>query len=229
MNLHLAKAIGSLIVLILVADLNAQPFPRIFNQAAHAVKIPLSKTQPVAAPASAVKNAFPAVTNAPKSTQDYLRNKDAILAELAHTAVYVHSYSVEADGTLTYLSANVAAKGQKIIVQQDYLNYKTVPDGTNVSKVGILFRVQAELVTKKANVNVNGLFAIGLAVNAGAAAGNLSVEIHGLSGEPVGSLIPLPSSVSEDSLQGAMQAIATLKSKIYDPKIYIIPQVLPEL
>lgn len=172
--------------------------------------------------------AFPAVNKTPATVDDYLANKKAILGELANHDVYVRAYSVEADGKLTYLTASIAAKGKKIVVQQDYLNYKNVEKDGKTSKVGVVLRVQAELVTKSADVNLSGLFAIGLAVKAGSAAGQLKVQIHGMSGEPVSTLIPLPSEISESSLQTAMQAVASLKAKFYDDKVIIVPQVIPD-
>jgi hypothetical protein len=39
----------------------------------------------------------------------------------------------------------------------------------------------------------------------------------------------MPSEVSEASIQNAMQAMASLKAKLYDPKVIIVLQILPEV
>jgi hypothetical protein len=160
--------------------------------------------------------------------EDIAKAKDAVLGELVNHEVYVRTYSLDADGKISFLAANVAGKGKRVVVQQDYLNYKIVQIDGHDKKVGITLRVQAELVTKNAEVNLNGLFAIGLAVRAGSAAGTLRICAFGLTGEPVSSLIPMPSEITESSLQNAMQAVASLKAKIYDPKVSVLPQIIPD-
>jgi hypothetical protein len=186
-------------------------------------------TSPRAIPTSAeFMTAFPAAGKPPKNLADFKRSKSAILAELVNHDVYVRAYSIETDGKLTYLVGCVAGKGKQIVVQQDYLNYKLVQIKGKQEKVGIVFRIEAELVTKSSDVNLNGLFAIGLAVQSGSAAGQLKVEVHGLAGEPISSLIPLPSDISEASLQNAMQAIATLKTKVYDDQVTVSPQIIAD-
>jgi hypothetical protein len=118
-------------------------------------------------------------------------------------------------------------KGQNIVVTQDYINYKVVATPEGLKKIGIVFRVQAELISKSKEVNLNGLFSIGLAAQSGAISGSLKVQVHGLSGEPVSSLLPLPSDISEASLQAAMQSVALLKAKVWDSRVSVIPQEIP--
>lgn len=171
-------------------------------------------------------HAFPAITKVPQTMEEFRQTKSAILSELVNHEVYVRAYSMEADGTLSYLTGSVAGKGKKIVVQQDYINYKLVETAGVTQKVGIVLRIEAELITKESKVDLNGLFAIGLAVKSGSAAGQLKVRVYGLAGEPVSSLLPLPSEISEGSLQTAMQAVASLKAKIYDDKVTIAPQII---
>lgn len=153
-------------------------------------------------------------------------DKATILAELNKHDVYVRAYMMEADGKLTYLPASLSVKGKKIVVQQDYLNFKDATHDGKTNKVGIVLRVQAELVTTKSDLNLNGLFAIGLAVKAGTAAGVLRIQVYGLSGEPISALIPMPSDLNETSLQNALQSVASLKAKLYDEKVNIVPVLI---
>ena len=39
-------------------------------------------------------------------------------------------------------------------------------------------------------------------------------------------LIPMPSEITESSLLSAMQAVASLKAKVYDPKVVVVPQII---
>ena len=158
----------------------------------------------------------------------YKNNKEQVLGELANHEVSLKAYSVAADGKVTFLTALISGASKKVVVQRDYINYKYVKIDGQSKKVGVVFRIEAELETRKADVDLNGLFAVGLAVKTGAASGQLRVKVHGLSGEPISTLIPSPSDVSEQSIQNAMEAVALLKAKLYDPKVNVIPQEIAE-
>jgi len=41
--------------------------------------------------------------------------------------------------------------------------------------------------------------------------------------------IPTPSDISEQSLLNAFTAIATIKSKIYEDDVFVLPQQIPDL
>ena len=165
----------------------------------------------------------------PKNPIDYFKeNKSRVIDQLANHDVAVRAYSVETDGNISFLTSLIVGKNKTIVVQQDYINYKNVVINGKPKKVGVLFRIEATLVTKNSDVNLNGLFAIGLAVRQGSVNGNLKVQVHGLSGEPISNLIPFPSEITESSLQNAMQAIAALKAKMFDSNVNVIPQDIPE-
>lgn len=159
----------------------------------------------------------------------YLKdNKEIVLGELNNHDVVTKAFSVENGSTVKYLTDLFVGKDKTVIFQQDYQNYKIVRASNGERyKVGILFRIEATIVTKEKNVDLNGLFAIGLAVRSGSATGSLKMSIYGVSGAPVSSSIPAPSAITESSLQQVMQSIANVRSKLFDEEIYVIPQVLP--
>jgi len=187
------------------------------------------KTAPAAIMDSAVlTKAFSGYNPSATPFDFYKSNKEQVLGELANHDVFLNAYSIETDGSLSYLASKISGSSKKVVVQRDYVNYKyVVIDGVQ-KKVGVVFRIEAELETKKKDVDLNGLFAIGLAVKQGVASGQLRVKVYGLSGEPVSSLIPSPADVSESSIQSAMESVALLKSKMYDPKVTVIPQEIKE-
>ncbi|MCU4677711.1 hypothetical protein N7931_19050 [Catenovulum sp. 2E275] len=160
---------------------------------------------------------------------DLAQRSKFALYELANHEVITNTYVFKADGKLEYLGSKLAASGQKILFQQDYTSYKNVDVNGKRKKVGILLRLEAELVTKKADLNLNGIFAIGAAASSGSASGRLRLKVYGLSGEAISLAIPAPSDISEQSLLNAFTAIATIKSKIYEDNVFVIPQDIPEL
>lgn len=160
---------------------------------------------------------------------DLVQRSKFALYELANHEVITNTYVFKADGKLEYLGSKLAASGQKILFQQDYTSYKNVDVNGKRKKVGILLRLEAELVTKKADLNLNGIFAIGAAASSGSVSGRLRLKVYGLSGEAISLAIPAPSDISEQSLLNAFTAIATIKSKIYEDNVFVIPQDIPEL
>jgi hypothetical protein len=56
--------------------------------------------------------------------------------------------------------------------------------------------------------------------------GTLRFETIGISGKMISSLIPLPSEISIQSISGAMQAAASIKTNMYDDtQVQISPQI----
>ena len=67
---------------------------------------------------------------------------------------------------------------------------------------------------------------IGIAAKAGKAKGTLMIEVVGIKSKEVTTLLPLPSEINQTTIQNAMQALATIKSKIYDTGTDLYPQVM---
>ncbi len=151
------------------------------------------------------------------------------LYELANHEVVTNAFLVEKNGKLSYLASKLAASDKQVIFQQDHISYKNIKLTTGTKKVGILLRIEAEVTTKKGEVNLNGLFAIGAAVSAGSLSGKLRIKVYGLSGKPIMDAIPAPGNISEESLLNALTCIATIKSKIYEDGVYVLPQDIPDL
>ena len=150
------------------------------------------------------------------------------LYQLVNHEVVLNTFILKKDGKIMYLGNKLAASGEKVLFQLDYVSYQNVIVGDKTKKLGILLRIEAEVITRKADINLNGIFAIGAAVTSGSASGRLRVKIFGLSGKPIIEAIPSPSNISEDSLLNAFTSIASIKSKMYEEDVYVIPQELPE-
>ncbi len=76
------------------------------------------------------------------------------------------------------------------------------------------------------SVDLTNLVAIGASVQAKKSAGTLVVQALGISGEGVAAAIPIPSAISEASIQNALMALGTIKAKTYDSKTLITPRML---
>ena len=109
---------------------------------------------------------------------------------------------------------------------------KPVTNGASVAErfvptyVGLGLRLTANLMVKEGEVDLGNLVAIGAAAETRRVYGTLVIQTLGISGEGVASSIPIPSEISASSIQNALVAIGTIKSKIYDEKTTLSPRVV---
>ncbi len=92
--------------------------------------------------------------------------------------------------------------------------------------VGVGLRIQASVTVLKDSVNLGSLYGLGVAASQNKLSGTLVIQSLGISGENISPIIPIPDRINESTIQTAMQSLATIKSKIYDNKTKITPQVV---
>lgn len=159
--------------------------------------------------------------------------KHRILQFLPNEAVYVTITKIDTEGSISYGPASVSVSKGQYTVTLDYAKFTTlkVYDGTSEScdgfaKVGVGLRVTANIKTNKSNLDIGNLFGLGLAAKREKLLGTLSVDVIGLESPEITTIIPLPSEISPSSIQTVLQAIATIKSKIYDESTRLYPQIV---
>lgn len=81
--------------------------------------------------------------------------------------------------------------------------------------IGAGLRIQANVHVNKGKVQLS-LFGLGSAAEAGQVSGSMVIQTLGIFGEAISPLIPLPSDISQGSIQAAMQSLAAIKAKLYD-------------
>ena len=154
--------------------------------------------------------------------------KDPILAELNQTRSYYRVFQIEKDGRLTLLASTVGAKNRKYVVQSDFTQYADkIVDGTP-QRVGYLIRIQSDFDSLSNNLDLSGIFPLGVAAKANKISGTLSVQVHGLSGQKIGTLVGQPFALSDESLMKAIESAVILRSKVTEDGIFLLPAVLPD-
>jgi hypothetical protein len=147
---------------------------------------------------------------------------------------------LDASGNISYGVAKAGYQGNRYTVVLDYMKTDTrslSATGTLTSTgestgrqvatyVGIGLRLSANLTVNSGTVDLANLIAIGAAAQAKQLSGTLVIQTLGISGESIASAIPIPSEISEASIQNALVAIGTIKSKIYDDKTSISPRII---
>lgn len=140
------------------------------------------------------------------------------LADFPNQTLNVTISTTSDDGKVSYLVAGAAVARKSYEVILDYMKYKSlIFAGDEVYRVGIGLRVRAQVYVKKGNVNLSGLGALGAAASRQAIQRSLSVDVIGIDSKDVTIALPIPSQLSEESITSAIQAMATIKAKIYDP------------
>jgi hypothetical protein len=139
--------------------------------------------------------------------------------------VRVAQYDAESGVTFPMVAVSVRGGNYEVIV--DYAKYRidrTEDDYVYQSGLGI--RLRATIVAFEGGIDISSLYGIGIAAKQSKLSGTLRFETIGLSGRQISPLIPLPSEISIESIQAAMQAAAAIKANLYNEEdVRIYPQV----
>lgn len=158
--------------------------------------------------------------------------KNEILGFLANETVLVSVGQFSGEGKLGYGPASFSIKGSSYKITMDYMKFATLREKNDTGKiagykrVGVGLRIIANVTAMESGVNLGDLFAIGLAAKANKVSGTLMLEIIGIKSKDVTAVLPLPSEINQSTIQSAMQAMATIKSKIYEDGTELYPQVM---
>jgi len=135
-------------------------------------------------------------------------------------------------GQVTYLVSSLSAERGSYEVIMDYMKYRVEDsygaDGAYIgnARIGVGLRIKASVVTNRANLNLGSITAIGLQASLGHLSGGISVDVVGIDSESVTNLIPLTSEIDETAIQSALQALASIKSKLWDAETTITPHAV---
>lgn len=159
--------------------------------------------------------------------------KDEVLKALSNETVLVVVREMAADGSVTFGPAQLSKKHSQYFVTMDYMKFTTVAiqdplvrELRGTARLGVGLRIVARITSHSDGVNLGDLISIGVAAQRRQVSGSLSVEIIGISSSEVTATLPLPSEISTASIQAALQAMATIKSKIYDTDTRLSPKVM---
>lgn len=135
-------------------------------------------------------------------------------------------------GTVSYLITSTTGSKGKYKVVMDYTSYR-VEEAINDSgmtlgqaKVGVGFRLTADLKTYKANVNLSSIENLGLAAKANKIKGSMKIVIIGVNPKNENGIIIEAKEINEKSVSDVMQTLNILKSKMSDVDTHLEPHLL---
>lgn len=161
-----------------------------------------------------------------------LLKTDEMLQFLNNETALVSIAQLTADGKISYVPVTVSAKYGNYKVTVDYMKFATLGQQDSnerfigFKRVGVGLRLISLITTSEAGINIGDLSSLGLAAKAGKVKGTLMIEVVGIKSKDVTTLLPIPSEINQTTIQNAMQALATIKSKIYDGETKLFPQVM---
>jgi hypothetical protein len=144
----------------------------------------------------------------------------------------VVTYINSAEFGLKYLGASLSSKAGNYRVVLDFIKYRDEPIFDNNNKllahgrVGVGLRMIADLKTFKADLDLGSLIAIGANAKLNNLKGSLYVDVIGMSSSEISNLVPFTSVIDETSIQSALQALAAIKSKLYDTNTKLVPHIV---
>lgn len=169
----------------------------------------------------------------PDSTKRELKYWEELSDSTVITLLPVQSSSVmirrtDASGSINYLSGTVSGQSGSYEVIMDYMKYKVdhIYDGSTylgIGKVGIGLRIVAEVLTYKSNINLGSLLSLGAQAQQNNLSGSIIIDVIGIDSKDVTNLLPLTSEIDQSSIQSALQALASIKSRIYENGVRITP------
>ena len=155
----------------------------------------------------------------------------AIRVLLPNQSSQVAMRTTDSKGGVNYLTASVTDEAGTYEVLMDYMKYRVqdVPQGNVIignGRIGIGLRVKATVITNKAKLNIASLTSLGVEASNNNLTGLLSIDIIGIDSKDITNYIPLTAKLDETSIQNALQAIATIKSNIWDDNVKITPHLI---
>lgn len=160
---------------------------------------------------------------------DSLKHNYTLLNSFPNIVSNVTIYHLTEDGELKFAGFGMSGKNEVYQVIYDFTQTQTIDWVDSLGKyksvlVGVGVRMIAKVKTKKAGINLAS--PMSLAANIDKIEGSLEVRVTGIVSKTINEIIPTTTDLSTSSISAALQAVATIKSHIYDENTIITPQYL---
>ena len=156
-----------------------------------------------------------------------LASKEEKLDFMKNDNVLLSIWQKHHEGEISLGSSAVSSRNNSYRIVMDYSKHRTVFQGKlGKGRIGVGLRLIAKITTSKNNLNLGDFFALGAAAEANHLYGTLSIEVIGIQSRDISALVPLPAELNQTTMQNAMQALSTIKSRIHDEDTHLHPQVI---
>ncbi|GLO11943.1 hypothetical protein PPUJ20028_05240 [Pseudomonas putida] len=158
---------------------------------------------------------------------DDFKNSDAN-ANLPLERSFVSVLKVDGSVNAGFVSSKYSAAAGRYKTSLDYAKFRddVMGDKNTPVRVGVGVRIVADITTTKADIDLGSIFAIAFAAKAGYLKGQIEVLKIGLDSPSFNLVLPPPTEINDTSLQNALQAVASIRAKLYDADTKLTPHIL---
>ncbi len=158
---------------------------------------------------------------------DDLKNSEAN-ANLPLERSFVSVLKIDGSINAGFVSSKYSAEAGRYKTTLDYAKFRDDVMGENSTpvRVGVGVRIIADITTVKSNLDLGSIFAIAFAAKAGYLKGQIEVLKIGLDSPSFSLVLPPPTEINDTSLQSALQAVASIRAKLYDADTKLTPHIL---
>lgn len=155
-----------------------------------------------------------------------------IVRLLNNKTIQVTTGQFDATGKVSYLNAKTTGKVGKYRVLMDYTPYmvEDFVDETNkkigTAKIGVGYRLIADITTYKANVDVSNLPALSAAAKLKKLDGQMTIETIGITLDNNSGILLSPKTIDDKSIAENLRALDILQSRITDKGTSLDPKVI---
>jgi len=199
-------------------------------------------------PAAEASYGYHPIDSLPVAVLPANASQERKLAALPDETMRLAIGQFDAKAGITYGPVATGVAGNSYVVVLDYVKFTTKSFGVKRTEaagkvvarvtaepspdllvpvyIGVGLRLTANVAVREGRVDLGNLFALGVAAQARQISGTLVIQTLGLSGEGVSPLIPMPSEINPTTIQNAILALGTIKAKIYDGRVSVVPRVV---
>ena len=166
-------------------------------------------------------------TGAKKYYWDDLKNSEAN-SNLPLERSFVSVLKLDGSVNAGFISSKYSAAAGRYKTTLDYAKFRDdVMGNQNIPvRVGVGVRIVADISTTKADIDLGSIFAIAFAAKAGYLKGQIEVLKIGMDSPSFSLVLPPPTEINDTSLQNALQAVASIRAKLYDSDTKLTPHIL---
>lgn len=160
---------------------------------------------------------------------DDLSNSEAN-ANLSLERSFVSVIKIDGSVNSGFISSKYSAETGRYRTTLDYGKFRDDvmgEGGISVPvRVGVGVRIVADITTVKSDIDLGSIFAIAFAAKAGYLKGQIEVLKIGVDSKSLNLVLPPPTEINDASLQNALQAVASIRAKLYDADVKLTPHIL---
>lgn len=162
---------------------------------------------------------------------------------LVNSAARISIREVSSKGEVKYLTATVSGENKTYNATIDYIKYynASVPlkisyvlPGTGPTTasivlglaVGVGLRAEASFYSASRGAAISDIINIGISAQNNEISGTMSFQTMGIESKAISDSVPIPAQLSAPAIQGALQAMSSMKANIYAPDTRVSPQIV---